>query len=44
MLECYRKQMLRVNLTDRTFGVSPVSDEFLSEYVGGMGWGVKIIG
>ncbi|MCG2770413.1 MAG: aldehyde ferredoxin oxidoreductase family protein [Anaerolineae bacterium] len=44
MLECYRKQMLRVNLTDRTFEVSPVSDEFLSEYVGGMGWGVKVIG
>ena len=42
MLECYRKKLLRVDLTTRTIREEPLSDEFISRWVGGMGFGVRL--
>ena len=43
MLECYNKKLLRVNLTTRTIREEPLSDEFISRWVGGMGFGVRLL-
>ncbi len=42
MLECYNKKLLRVNLTTRAIQEETLSDEFISRWVGGMGFGVRL--
>jgi aldehyde:ferredoxin oxidoreductase len=43
MYECYNKKLLRINLTNRIFTEEPLGEKFLSRWVGGMGFGVKLL-
>lgn len=39
----YQNRILRVNLTDRTFKEEPLSDELIHNYIGGRGFGAKLL-
>ncbi len=39
----YQNRILRVNLTDRTFKEEPLSDDLIHDYIGGRGFGVKLL-
>ena len=39
----YQNRILRVNLTDRTFKEEPLSEELIHHYVGGRGFGAKLL-
>ncbi len=43
MLECYGKKLLRINLTSRTIKEEPLSDAFIGRWVGGMGFGTRLL-
>jgi aldehyde:ferredoxin oxidoreductase len=43
MLECYGKKLLRVNLTRRTITEEPLSEDFIRRWVGGMGFGTRLL-
>ena len=42
MLECYNKKLLRINLTERKVSEETLSDEFISRWIGGMGFGIRL--
>lgn len=42
MLECYRKKLLRVNLTERTVTEESLDEAFIRSWVGGMGFGTRL--
>lgn len=42
MLDCYRKNLLRVNLTERTVTEEPLEEAFIRRWVGGMGFGTRL--
>lgn len=39
----YKNRILRVNLTNRTFSEQPLSDELIYQYIGGRGFGAKLL-
>src|SRR4030043_2133791 len=39
----YKNRILRVNLTDRTFKEETLSQELIHDYIGGRGFGVKLL-
>ncbi|MFX1559821.1 MAG: aldehyde ferredoxin oxidoreductase N-terminal domain-containing protein, partial [Promethearchaeota archaeon] len=39
----YKGKILRVNLTDNNFNVAPLPKQWIKEYIGGDGFGVKIL-
>ncbi len=43
MFECYNRRLLRINLSDRTHSVEPLDDDFIRDYVGGMGFGTQLL-
>lgn len=43
MFECYNRKLLRINLSDRTYNIESLSDDFIRDYVGGMGFGTKLL-
>jgi len=43
MLECYGKKLLRVNLTRRAITEEPLSEDFIRRWVGGMGFGTRLL-
>jgi aldehyde:ferredoxin oxidoreductase len=43
MLDCYNKKLLRVNLTHRTFTEETLDDEFIKRWIGGMGFGTRLL-
>lgn len=43
MFECYNRKLLRIDLTTRTHSVETLSDDFIRDYVGGMGFGTKLL-
>ncbi len=43
MYECYNKKLLRINLTNRTFQEEPIGDNLINKWVGGMGFGTKLL-
>ncbi|MEN6435802.1 MAG: aldehyde ferredoxin oxidoreductase family protein [Anaerolineaceae bacterium] len=43
MYECYNRKLLRINLTDRTSKEEPISEKMIQRWVGGMGFGVKLL-
>jgi aldehyde:ferredoxin oxidoreductase len=43
MFECYGKKLLRVNLSTRTVAEEPLRDAFIERWVGGMGFGTKLL-
>jgi aldehyde:ferredoxin oxidoreductase len=43
MYECYGKKLLRVNLTTRSITEEPLSDGFIQRWVGGIGFGTRLL-
>ncbi|RLI27626.1 MAG: aldehyde ferredoxin oxidoreductase, partial [Candidatus Hecatellales archaeon] len=43
MVEAYTLKALRVNLSKRKAVVQPVNERFAIEFIGGRGWGAKIL-
>lgn len=43
MFECYNKKYLRINLTTNEVKTENITDEFIKNYIGGMGFGVKML-
>jgi len=43
MLECYGKKLLRVNLSTRTIRAEALDDAFIARWVGGMGFGTRLL-
>jgi len=39
----YQNRILRVNLTDRTFKEEPLSEGLIHDYIGGRGFGAKLL-
>ncbi|MBA1335938.1 MAG: Tungsten-containing aldehyde:ferredoxin oxidoreductase [Firmicutes bacterium] len=43
MYECYNRKLLRVNLKDRTVKTEVIGEELIRDYIGGIGFGVKLL-
>lgn len=43
MFDCYGKKLLRVNLSTRSITEEPLRDAFIERWVGGMGFGTKLL-
>lgn len=43
MYECYNKKLLRINLSTLKVKEEVIKDEMISEFIGGMGFGVKLL-
>ncbi|MBM3749162.1 MAG: aldehyde ferredoxin oxidoreductase family protein [Acidobacteria bacterium] len=43
MLDCYGRKLLRVNLTRRTITEEPLGEDFIRRWVGGMGFGTRLL-
>ena len=43
MYECYNKKLLRINLSTLEVKEEIIKDEMISEFIGGMGFGVKLL-
>lgn len=39
----YKNRIMRVNLTNRSFSEQPLSDDLIHEYIGGRGFGAKLL-
>ena len=39
----YNNRILRVNLSQRTLTEEPLSDELINDYIGGRGFGIKLL-
>jgi aldehyde:ferredoxin oxidoreductase len=43
MLECYNKKLLRIDLAARTHSVETLSDDFIEKWIGGIGFGTRLL-
>lgn len=43
VFDSYRKKLLRINLTEKTWRVEELSEKFIRKYIGGLGFGTAIM-